>query len=145
MMMALLFFSFLFFFNDPATTVIYTLSLPYALPLYPAVQKRITVMGLSSKRDEALCAVIEDLWIRKGCWPIQGVEPMRQTVEVSGLTLHVHGYAAELDAWNVLGFDPSEDQHLRSPDAKLPVGGEGVIKRTVCQAMRRKPGKWLVK
>lgn len=110
---------------------------------HPDVQKRITVMGLSSKRDEELCDVIEDLWIRKGAWPIQGVEPMRQTVEVSGLTFHVHGYAAELDAWIVLGFDPSEDQHLRRPDAKLPVWAEWVIKRTLFQAFCRKPVIWL--
>lgn len=110
---------------------------------HPDVQKRITVMGLSSKRDEELCDVIEDLWIRAGAWPIQGVEPMRQTVEVSGLTFHVHGYAAELDAWIVLGFDPSEDQHLRRPDAKLPVWAEWVIKRTLFQAFCRKPVIWL--
>ncbi|WP_166597802.1 UvrD-helicase domain-containing protein [Pseudomonas sp. SLFW] len=110
---------------------------------HPDVQKRITVMGLSSKRDEELCDVIEDLWIRKGAWPIQGVEPMRQTVEVSGLIFHVHGYAAELDAWIVLGFDPSEDQHLRRPDAKLPVWAEWVIKRTLFQAFCRKPVIWL--
>lgn len=110
---------------------------------HPDVQKRITVMGLSSRRDEELCDVIEDLWIRAGAWPIQGVEPMRQTVEVSGLTFHVHGYAAELDAWIVLGFDPSEDQHLRRPDAKLPVWAEWVIKRTLFQAFCRKPVIWL--
>ncbi len=110
---------------------------------HPDVQKRITVMGLSSRRDEELCDVIEDLWIRAGAWPIQGVEPMRHTVEVSGLTFHVHGYAAELDAWIVLGFDPSEDQHLRRPDAKLPVWAEWVIKRTLFQAFCRKPVIWL--
>ncbi|WP_342652844.1 UvrD-helicase domain-containing protein [Pseudomonas sp. F3-2] len=110
---------------------------------HPDVQKRITVMGLSSRRDEELCDVIEDLWIRAGAWPIQGVEPMRQTVEVSGLKFHVHGYAAELDAWIVLGFDPSEDQHLRRPDAKLPVWAEWVIKRTLFQAFCRKPVIWL--
>ncbi|WP_256600591.1 MULTISPECIES: UvrD-helicase domain-containing protein [unclassified Pseudomonas] len=110
---------------------------------HPDVQKRITVMGLSSSRDEELCDVIEDLWIRKGMWPIQGVEPMRQAVEVSGLTFHVHGYAAELDAWIVLGFDPSEDQHLRRADAKLPVRAEWAIKRTLFQAFSRKPVIWL--
>ncbi len=110
---------------------------------HPDVQKRITVMGLSSRRDEELCDVIEDLWIRAGAWPIQGVEPMRQTVEVSGLAFHVHGYAAELDAWIMLGFDPGEDQHLRRPDAKLPVWAEWVIKRTLFQAFCRKPVIWL--
>ena len=110
---------------------------------HPDVQKRITVMGLSSSRDEELCDVIEDLWIRKGMWPIQGVEPMRQAVEVSGLTFHVHGYSPELDAWIVLGFDPSEDQHLRRPDGKLPVWAEWVIKRTLFQAFCRKPVIWL--
>jgi superfamily I DNA/RNA helicase len=110
---------------------------------HPDVQKRITVMGLSSRRDEELCDVIEDLWIRAGAWPVKGVEPMRQTVEVSGLTFHVHGYAAELDAWIVLGFDPAEDQHLRRPDAKLPVWAEWVIKRTLFQAFCRKPVIWL--
>jgi superfamily I DNA/RNA helicase len=110
---------------------------------HPDVQKRITVMGLSSKRDEELCDVVEDLWIRAGAWPIKGVEPMRQVVEISGLAFHVHGYSAELDAWIVLGFDPSEDQHLRRPDAKLPVWAEWVIKRTLFQAFCRKPLIWI--
>jgi superfamily I DNA/RNA helicase len=110
---------------------------------HPDVQKRITVMGLSSKRDEELCDVVEDLWIRAGAWPIKGVEPMRQVVEISGLAFHVHGYSAELDAWVVLGFDPSEDQHLRRPDAKLPVWAEWVIKRTLFQAFCRKPLIWI--
>ncbi|HEY0287998.1 MAG TPA: UvrD-helicase domain-containing protein [Pseudomonas sp.] len=110
---------------------------------HPDVQKRITVMGLSSKRDEELCDVVEDLWIRAGAWPIKGIEPMRQVIEISGLAFHVHGYSPELDAWIVLGFDPSEDQHLRRPDAKLPVWAEWVIKRTLFQAFCRKPLIWI--
>ncbi|WP_397448057.1 UvrD-helicase domain-containing protein [Pseudomonas sp. NA-150] len=110
---------------------------------HPDVQKRITVMGLSSTRDEELCDTIEDLWIRAQAWPIKGIEPMRQTVEINGLAFHFHGYIAELDAWVVLGFDPSENQQMKRPGAKLPVWAEWVIKRTLFQAFCRKPVIWL--
>ncbi|MDB6050647.1 MAG: helicase UvrD [Pseudomonas sp.] len=110
---------------------------------HPDVQKRITVTELSAKRDEELCDTIEDLWIRAKAWPINGIEPMRQTVEINGFPFHFHGYIAELDAWVVLGFDPSEDQQMKRSAAKLPVWAEGVIKRTLFQAFCRKPVIWL--
>jgi superfamily I DNA/RNA helicase len=110
---------------------------------HPDVQKRVTVTELSAKRDEPLCDLIEDLWVRAGAWPIKGVEPMRQTVEINGFGFHLHGYIAELDAWVVLGFDPQEDQQMKRPDAKLPVWAEWVIKRTLFQAFCRKPVIWL--
>lgn len=110
---------------------------------HPDVQKRVAVTELSSKRDEELCDTIEDLWIRAGAWPIQGIEPMRQTVEINGCGFHVHGYSAELDAWIVLGLDPGEDQQMKRNGAKLPVWAEWVIKRTLFQAFCRKPLIWL--
>ncbi|EPJ84812.1 UvrD/REP helicase family protein [Pseudomonas sp. CFII64] len=110
---------------------------------HPDVQKRVTVTELSAKRDEELCDTIEDLWIRAKAWPIKGIEPMRQTVEINGFGFHLHGYIAELDAWVVLGFDPSEDQQLKRAGAKLPVWAEWVIKRTLFQAFCRKPLIWL--
>lgn len=110
---------------------------------HPDVQKRVTVTELSAKRDEELCDTIEDLWIRAGAWPIKGIEPMRQTVEINGFAFHVHGYSAELDAWIVLGLDPSEDQQMKRPTAKLPVWAEWVIKRTLFQAFCSKPLIWL--
>jgi superfamily I DNA/RNA helicase len=110
---------------------------------HPDVQKRITVTELSAKRDEDLCDTIEDLWIRAGAWPINGIEPMRQTVEINGFPFHFHGYIAALDAWVVLGFDPSENQQMKRSAAKLPVWAEWVIKRTLFQAFCRKPLIWL--
>lgn len=110
---------------------------------HPDVQKRVTVTELSAKRDEELCDTIEDLWIRASAWPIKGIEPMRQTVEINGFGFHLHGYAAELDAWIVLGFDPGEDQQMKRQGAKLPVWAEWVIKRTLFQAFCRKPVIWL--
>ncbi|QIQ69746.1 UvrD-helicase domain-containing protein [Pseudomonas coronafaciens] len=110
---------------------------------HPDVQKRVTVTELSSKRDEEWCDTVEDLWIRAGVWPIKGIEPMRQTVEINGFPFHFHGYIAELDAWVVLGLDASEDQQLKRPGAKLPVWAEGVIKRTLLQAFCSKPLIWL--
>lgn len=110
---------------------------------HPDVQKRITVTELSSRRDEELCDIIEDLWIRARAWPIKGIEPMRKTVEINGFAFHVHGYSAELDAWIVLGLDPGEDQQMKRQDAKLPVWAEWVIKRTLFQAFCRKPLIWL--
>lgn len=110
---------------------------------HPDVQKRVTVTELSAKRDEELCDTIEDLWIRAAAWPIQGIEPMRQTIEINGFGFHVHGYSAELDAWIVLGLDASEDQQMKRPGAKLPVWAEWVIKRTLFQAFCRKPLIWL--
>lgn len=110
---------------------------------HPDVQKRIAVTELSAKRDEELCDVIEDLWIRAGAWPVKGIEPMRQTFEINGSGFHVHGYCAELDAWIVLGLDPGEDQQMKRPGAKLPVWAEWLIKRTLFQAFCRKPLIWL--
>lgn len=110
---------------------------------HPDVQKRVTVTELSARRDEELCDIIEDLWIRAKAWPIKGIEPMRQTVEINGFGFHLHGYIAELDAWVVLGFDPSEDQQMKRQGAKLPVWAEWVIKRTLFQAFCRKPLIWL--
>jgi superfamily I DNA/RNA helicase len=110
---------------------------------HPDVQKRVTVTELSSKRDEELCDTIEDLWIHAKAWPIKGIEPMRQTVEINGFSFNFHGYIAELDAWVVLGFDPSENQQMKRSAAKLPVWAEWVIKRTLFQAFCRKPVIWL--
>ncbi|MFJ4142569.1 UvrD-helicase domain-containing protein [Pseudomonas sp. NPDC089734] len=109
---------------------------------HPDVQKRITVTELSAKRDEELCDLVEDLWIRAGAWPIKGIEPMRQTIEINGFPFHVHGYIAELDAWVILGMDAREDQQMKRPGAKLPVWAEWVIKRTLFQAFCRKPLIW---
>ncbi|RMQ45260.1 UvrD/REP helicase protein [Pseudomonas cichorii] len=109
---------------------------------HPDVQKRITVTDLSAKRDEELCDIIEDLWVRARAWPIKGIEPMRQTIEINGFAFHVHGYIAELDAWVVLGLDAREDQQMKRPGAKLPVWAEWVIKRTLFQAFCRKPLIW---
>lgn len=110
---------------------------------HPDVQKRVTVTELSARRDEALCDTIEDLWIRAKAWPIKGIEPIRQTVEINGFGFHLHGYIAELDAWVVLGYDPSEDQQMKRSGAKLPIWAEWVIKRTLFQAFCRKPLIWL--
>jgi len=76
---------------------------------HPDVQKRVAVTELAAKRDEELCDVIEDLWFRAGAWPIKGIEPNRQTIEINGAQFHCHGYIPELDAWVVLGFDSREN------------------------------------
>ncbi|MHC6225790.1 UvrD-helicase domain-containing protein [Pseudomonas sp. X10] len=110
---------------------------------HPDVQKRVAVTQLSAQRDEELCDLIEDLWFSAGAWPIKGIEPSRQTVEINGSRFHVHGHVAELDAWVVLGFDPGESQQYKRPGAKLPVWAEWVIKRTLFQAFCDKPVIWL--
>nr|WP_319528266.1 UvrD-helicase domain-containing protein [Pseudomonas laurentiana] len=110
---------------------------------HPDVQKRAAVTQLSAERDEELCDTIEDLWFRAGAWPIRGIEPSRETVEINGSRFHVHGYIAELDAWVVLGFDPGENKDYKRPSAKLPVWAEWVIKRTLFQAFCDKPLIWL--
>ncbi|WP_339494492.1 UvrD-helicase domain-containing protein [Pseudomonas sp. RA_105y_Pfl2_P56] len=110
---------------------------------HPDVQKRMAVTELAAKRDEELCDAIEDLWFRAGAWPIQGVEPNRQTFEINGSTFHCHGYIPNLDAWVVLGFDPREDAQLSRPNAKLSIRAEWAVKRTLFQAFCRKPLIWL--
>lgn len=110
---------------------------------HPDVQKRVAVTQLSASRDEELCDTIEDLWFRAGAWPIKGIEPSRETVEINGSRFHFHGHIAELDAWVVLGFDPGENQQYKRPGAKLPVWAEWVIKRTLFQAFCSKPVIWL--
>jgi hypothetical protein len=42
------------------------------------------VTQLAAQRDEELCDVIEDLWFAAGAWPIKGIEPCRETVEIRG-------------------------------------------------------------
>jgi superfamily I DNA/RNA helicase len=110
---------------------------------HPDVQKRVAVTELAAQRDEELCDFIEDLWFRAGAWPIKGIEPNRQTVEINGAHFHCHGYIAELDAWVVLGFDPRENPQVSRPNAKLSVRAEWVVKRTLFQAFCRKPLIWL--
>ena len=110
---------------------------------HPDVQKRMAVTELAAKRDEELCDVIEDLWFRAGAWPIQGIEPNRQTFDINGATFHCHGYIPSLDAWVVLGFDPRENPQVSRPNAKLSVRAEWAVKRTLFQAFCRKPLIWL--
>ena len=110
---------------------------------HPDVQKRMAVTELAAKRDEELCDVIEDLWFRAGAWPIQGIEPNRQTLDINGATFHCHGYIPSLDAWVVLGFDPRENPQVSRPNAKLSVRAEWAVKRTLFQAFCRKPLIWL--
>lgn len=110
---------------------------------HPDVQKRMAVTELAAKRDEELCDAIEDLWFGAGAWPIQGIEPNRQTFEINGSTFHCHGYIPSLDAWVVLGFDPRENAQLCRPNAKLSIRAEWAVKRTLFQAFCRKPLIWI--
>ena len=110
---------------------------------HPDVQKRMAVTQLSASRDEELCDTVEDLWFRAGAWPVKGIEPSRETVEINGSRFHFHGRIAELDAWVVLGFDPGENQQYKRPGAKLPVWAEWLVKRTLFQAFCDKPVIWL--
>ncbi|RON69295.1 UvrD-helicase domain-containing protein [Pseudomonas fluorescens] len=110
---------------------------------HPDVQKRVAVTRLAAERDEELCDAIEDLWFRAGAWPIKGIEPKRQTVEINGATFHCHGYIPSLDAWVVLGFDPREDAQITRPGARLSLRAEWAVKRTLFQAFCRKPLIWL--
>lgn len=110
---------------------------------HPDVQKRVAVTELAARRDEDLCDMIEDMWLRAGAWPIKGIEPSRQTFEINGASFHCHGYIPSLDAWVVLGFDPRENPQVCRPNAKLTVRAEWAVKRTLFQAFCRKPLIWL--
>lgn len=110
---------------------------------HPDVQKRMAVTELAARRDEELCDTLEDLWFAAGAWPIKGIEPNRETVEINGSPFHCHGYIAELDAWVVLGFDPRENPQMCRPGAKLSVRAEWAVKRTLFQAFCSKPLIWL--
>ncbi|WP_313455269.1 UvrD-helicase domain-containing protein [Pseudomonas sp.] len=112
-------------------------------PEHPDVQKRVQVTQLAAQRDEELCDVIEDLWFAAGAWPIAGIEPCRETVDVRGSRFHVHGRLEGLDAWVVLGFDPGESAQYQRPGAKLAVRAEWAVKRTLLQAFCDKPLIWL--
>ncbi|QCI12832.1 DNA helicase UvrD [Pseudomonas putida] len=112
-------------------------------PDHPDVQKRVQVLQLAAQRDEELCDVIEDLWFAAGAWPIKGIEPCRETVEIRGSRFHVHGRLAGTDAWVVLGFDPGESAQYQRPGAKLAVRAEWAVKRTLLQAFCDKPLIWL--
>lgn len=110
---------------------------------HPDVQKRMAVTELAARRDEELCDTLEDLWFAADAWPIKGIEPNRETVEINGSQFHCHGYIAELDAWVVLGFDPRENPQICRPGAKLSVRAEWAVKRTLFQAFCSKPLIWL--
>ncbi|WP_081951629.1 UvrD-helicase domain-containing protein [Pseudomonas cremoricolorata] len=112
-------------------------------PDHPEVQKRAQVTQLAAQRDEELCDVIEDLWFAAGAWPVAGIEPCRETVEIRGSCFHVHGRLAGLDAWVMLGFDPRESAQYQRPGAKLTVRAEWAVKRTLFQAYCDKPLIWL--
>ncbi|WP_310190934.1 UvrD-helicase domain-containing protein [Pseudomonas hunanensis] len=112
-------------------------------PDHPDVQKRVQVTQLAAQRDEELCDVIEDLWFAAGAWPIKGIEPCRETVEIRGSRFHVQGRLEGSDAWVVLGFDPSESAQYQRPGAKLAVRAEWAVKRTLFQAFCDKPLIWL--
>ena len=112
-------------------------------PDHPDVRKRLAVLELASQRDEELCDTLEDMWFRAGAWPIKGIEPDRETLQVKGYPFHCHGYIPSMDAWVVLGYDPSEGTHFKRPGAKLPVWAEWVIKRTLFQSFNAKPLIWL--
>lgn len=110
---------------------------------HPDVQKRALVTELSAKRDQDWCDTVEAQWKRAGAWPIEGIKPQRESLQVNGHSFHVHGYAAELEAWVILGTDEREDRDFKRPGAKLPLWAEGVIKRTLFQAFCSKPVIWL--
>ena len=110
---------------------------------HPDVKKRMAVTELAAKRDEELCDTLEDLWFAAGAWPIQGIEPSRETVNINGSTFHCHGYIEQLDAWVVLGFDPRENPQICRPNAKLSVRAEWAVKRTLFRAFCDKPLIWL--
>ncbi|MGE7989578.1 UvrD-helicase domain-containing protein [Pseudomonas sp. NPDC089554] len=112
-------------------------------PDHPDVQKRVQVTQLAAQRDEELCDVIEDLWFAAGAWPMPGITPCRETVTIRGSRFHVHGRLEGLDAWVVLGFDPSESAQYQRPGAKLSVRAEWAVKRTLFQAFCNKPLIWL--
>ncbi|MFK3776107.1 UvrD-helicase domain-containing protein [Pseudomonas sp. NPDC089406] len=112
-------------------------------PDHPDVQKRVQVTQLAAQRDEELCDVIEDLWYAAGAWPIKGIEPCRDTVQIRGSRFHVQGRLAGSDAWVVLGFDPGESGQYQRPGAKLTVRAEWAVKRTLFQAFCDKPLIWL--
>ncbi|WPP02083.1 UvrD-helicase domain-containing protein [Pseudomonas sp. HR96] len=110
---------------------------------HPEVRKRMTVTALAAGRDEELCDLLEDQWYHAGVWPIEGIEPQRKAVTINGGTFHCHGYIAELDAWVVLGVDPSADADMTRKGARLPVRAEWAVKRTLFQAFCDKPLIWL--
>ncbi|MFK7608128.1 MULTISPECIES: UvrD-helicase domain-containing protein [unclassified Pseudomonas] len=110
---------------------------------HPDVQKRMAVTELASKRDEELCDTLEDLWFAAGAWPIKGIEPSREVLQINGAPFHCHGYIPQLDAWVVLGFDARENPQITRPGARLAVRAEWAVKRTLFRAFCDKPLIWL--
>lgn len=110
---------------------------------HPDVQKRMAATEMAARRDVQLCDIIQAEWVKAGAWPIQGIEPCRHTLQVNGQAFHVHGHIPELDAWVILGCDPSQDRQATREGAKLPIWAEWVVKRTLFQAFCDKPLIWL--
>jgi hypothetical protein len=87
--------------------------------------------------------VIEDLWFAAGAWPIKGIEPCRETVDIRGSRFHVRRVSLEGQRLVVLGFDPAESAQYQRPGAKLAVRAEWAVKRTLLQAFCDRPLIWL--
>ena len=110
---------------------------------HPDVQKRMAATEMAARRDAQLCDLIEADWVKAGAWPIEGILPSRETLQVNGQAFYVHGHIPQLDAWVVLGCDPSHNPQATREGAKLPIWAEWVVKRTLFQAFCDKRLIWL--
>jgi len=119
------------------------LQLPALDPAHPDVQKRLVAMAAAAKRDESLCDTIEAAWVAAGAWPIKGIAPCRESLQINGQGFHVNGWSKHLNAYVILGVDPGHDRQARREGAKLALWAESLVKRTLFQAFCDKPLIWL--
>lgn len=107
---------------------------------HPDVVRRSRFGLALESTDAELTAQVLALWKKAGVWPISGVTPTTCQIELCGQTFHAHGYSEQLEAFVVLGFDRSEDRHLkRNNQAKIETYKEVEIKKTLIRAYAERP------
>lgn len=99
------------------------------------VIRRAPIGWKLSEVDDEVCDAVEALWRRSGHWPLEGIVDTRKPHQIRSRSFSSSGYIPQLGLHVVLGFDRSEDRHIRrSAVASTELYKEVAIKRTILQA-----------
>ncbi len=106
----------------------------------PIVIQRAHMAWKLSDHDGEMCDALEELWKAAGMWPLDGVVPRRHEFKIRGRAYSSCGFIPQLGMHVVLGFDRSEDRHIkRSATAVRELYKDVAIKRTMLQAYFHEP------
>ncbi len=117
-----------------------SLQIPHLEVDAPTVIQRAQMAWKLSDHDAEMCDALEELWKAAGMWPLDGIVPRRQEFKIRGRAYSSSGFIPQLGMHVVLGFDRSEDRHIkRSPTAARELYKDVAIKRTMLQAYFHEP------